>query len=272
MMNALRLAWRSITLYSRIRGYIFFLFLLPMILFGLYMSIFANGDPVRVTAFLGPVLALTATSQGLHGVAGEIVRSREWRMLIPYQLAGVQPWQIVVAQLVVAVLIVTGVGVTQIAVAVFIYGVKLPTSVPVLLAVLCLGSIALGGVGLMFASIVNTPHESDMLLQLAFLCFVIVSGMTVPFAMLPGYVQSIAAFLPTTILVLLFQALIVDGESIAAHWQQIAILLLFFIATVGLAINLFRWDNSQKATSRARLLAALSLVPLLIGGMFLNGR
>jgi ABC-2 type transport system permease protein len=272
MTNALRLAWRSITLYSRIRGYIFFLFLLPMILFGLYMSIFAAGDPVRVTAFLGPVLALAATSQGLHGVAGEIVRSREWRMLIPYQLADVRPWQIVVAQLIVAVLIVTIVGVTQIAVAVFVYGVHLRTSVLILLVVLWLGSIALGGVGLMFSSIVNTPHESDMLLQLAFLCFIIVSGMTVPLAMLPGYVQAIASFLPTTILVRLFQALIVDGEPMAKHWQQMAILVLFFIASVGLAINLFRWDNTQKATVRSRLLAALCLVPLLIGGFFLHGR
>lgn len=272
MNITLHLAWQQIKLYARIRGYIFFVFLMPMILFFLYMTIFAAGQTDRVMAFLGPILAMTATSQGLYGVAGDLVRSREYRMLIPYQLASVSRATMVASQLLVATIVVLIVGFIQIALAVLVYGVHLHTSLLTLLAILCLGSLAMGGVGVIFMSIVNTSHESDMVLQLAFLVSVIVSGMTVPFTSLPGWVQAISQYLPTTMLVSIFQGLILHGDPAAVYWRQLTILALFFLTSASIATNLFRWDNEQKATRRSRLLAAVSLVPITMGAIWLRLR
>lgn len=272
MKTTFHLVWQQIKLYARIRGYLFFIFLMPMILFFLYMSIFAAGQADRVIAFLGPILAMTATSQGLYGVGGDLARSRQFRMLIPYQLASVSRSSIIASQLLVGTIVVLGVGIIQIALAVFAYGVHLHVSALVLLAVLCLGSLALGGVGVVFLSIVNSTQQSDMLLQLSFLVFVIISGMTVPLAMLPGYVQAVSQFLPTTMLVTIFQGLIIHGSPAAAYWRQLIILVLFFLTSAGIAINLFRWDNEQKASRRRRLFAALCILPLVIGGAWLHIR
>jgi hypothetical protein len=88
--------------------------------------------------------------------------------------------------------------------------------------------------------------------------------------MLPGWIQRFAAFLPATYLVSSFQAIMVGGQSLFEHKAEM--LVLFTSGTFGLlfAWKLFRWEEEEKISSRAKLVSLTFIVPFLVMGIWMN--
>lgn len=272
-MNAtIHLTWQAIKLYLRTRVSLFTMVLMPLGMFFVYMSIFANGHPEQVTAFLGPVLVLMATMNGMYGIGGDILMMREQGILLPYQLTPVTSLQMLGSRLVVDFVLTLAVGSLQIALAVWLYGVHLLAAPWELFVILSLATFALGTMGVVIISVANSFPEANMLGQLIFLVLLIMSGMTVPLSSLPAFIRGFAQFLPTTMLITAFHGILVNGDHLSAHWREIVIIVLFIGASLTVAATLFRWDTEQKATSRDRLKAVFAVAPLVIAGIWFNLR
>lgn len=272
MRVSLYLAWQSIRLYSRTIGYFYTLILTPLLLFFVYTAIFAGGDPQRVLGFLGPILVLLATMNGLYGIGGDLLMMRETGTLLPYKLTPVRGVQVIGSRLMVDVAVTLLVGAIDILLAIKIYHMPFHAHVLDLVIISVLSALALGTVGALIIEIANSFPEASMLSQALFLTLLILSGLTLPPDNLPHFAQTFSRFLPTTMLVASFNGVLTKGHRLAEHWREIVVLVLFIISTGTAAVILFRWDKEQKVGWRARLAATGSLAPMVLAGIWFNLR
>ena len=70
-----------------------------------------------------------------------------------------------------------------------------------LLLMVSLGVCSFRAIGLILAAVTNTMQEATVLIQLFYLPMLMLSGATVPSAMLPNWVQTVAEFMPASHLV-----------------------------------------------------------------------
>lgn len=94
------------------------------------------------------------------------------------------------------------------------FGVKVFTGDPLLLLLIILLSIAcIYGIGIAFGSLVLCFKEADAMVFLVRGIFLIFCGMTYPLAVLPGWMQSIAAWLPLTYAIQATRAVVLTGAT-----------------------------------------------------------
>lgn len=115
-----------------------------------------------------------------------------------------------------------------------------PTASPVLLVLaLLLGTLAFAGLGLLLAGALRA--EATLALANAlFIAFLLLGGIVLPVAELPGPLASVAGILPAAALADLFRAALGSGDADPA--RSIVILAGWGIATVVLAARTFRWE------------------------------
>ncbi len=113
----------------------------------------------------------------------------------------------------------------------------------VILAIV-LGTATFVALGLLLAGTLR----AEAVLALAnalFLAFLMLGGIVVPVADLPGFLQPIAAALPATALADVLRTFLDSvpaGSRIFAPEVSLAILAAWAIGAAGLAVRLFRWD------------------------------
>ena len=112
-----------------------------------------------------------------------------------------------------------------------------PGATPALLVVgLLLGTLAFAGLGLLMAGALRA--EATLALANAlFIAFLLLGGIVIPVADLPGPLATVAGLLPAAALADVFRAALVSGD--AAITGPVAILLVWGVGAVVLA---FRWE------------------------------
>ena len=129
-----------------------------------------------------------------------------------------------------------------------------------------LGTISFASLGLIVASVTNTMQETQIINQIIWFIFLFISGVTIPFPMLPGAVQAFAVFLPATYLVSGLQRAMIDHTGILDLGMYAASLIGCALIAFLVAAQLFRWDPEAKAPRRAKLWAAAAIIPFLLLG------
>jgi hypothetical protein len=90
--------------------------------------------------------------------------------------------------------------------------------------------------------------------------------------LLPHWVQRLAAFLPATYLVVSFQAIMVQGQSLLDHWAEMIVLVVSGTFGLLFAWKLFRWEKDEKISTRAKWLSLTFIIPFLVTGTWMNAR
>ena len=121
------------------------------------------------------------------------------------------------------------------------FGVRLNGS-PWLALLIMLASIpAVYGLGFAFASIVITAREAHTFVFLVRGLVMIFCGITFPVSLLPGWMQTIAQWLPQTYMIHGMRAAAFANASLAELWPDLRALLLFGAFWLTLGYLLFRW-------------------------------
>lgn len=121
------------------------------------------------------------------------------------------------------------------------FGVRLNGS-PWLALLVMLASIpAIYGLGFAFASIVITAKEAHTFVFLVRGLVMIFCGITFPVSLLPGWMQSIATWMPQTYMIHGMRAAAFSHASLAELWPDLQVLLLFGAFWLTLGYLLFRW-------------------------------
>jgi ABC-2 type transport system permease protein len=118
------------------------------------------------------------------------------------------------------------------------YGVRFNGD-PLLVILMFLVSIpSIYGLGFAFASVVITAREANAFVFLVRGLVMIFCGITYPIAVLPGWMQSVAQFLPQTYIIYGFREAMLNGADFQTLWPVYQILLVFgaFWLIVGFAL------------------------------------
>jgi ABC-2 type transport system permease protein len=96
--------------------------------------------------------------------------------------------------------------------------------------------------GFAIAGVSNSEDQVAPMANLLSLPMMLLSGVFFSRSNLPGFVQSITAFLPLTPLADAMRSVAIDGSTLLQVGPQILQLLGWGVVTTVVAIRLFRWE------------------------------
>jgi len=121
------------------------------------------------------------------------------------------------------------------------FGVRLNGSPWLALLVMLVSIPAIYGLGFAFASIVITAKEAHTFVFLVRGLVMIFCGITFPVSLLPGWMQTIATWMPQTYMIHGMRAAAFANASLADLWPDLRALLLFGAFWLTLGYLLFQW-------------------------------
>jgi ABC-2 type transport system permease protein len=251
----------------RNRMFYFFSVVMPLGFFFLWSGVFAKGVPRAVQFFLGPVLALNVMGS-FWGLSATLVTFREQGILRRFHVTPVTASDMLASSVLANFSLTIPVVVLELALARVVFHVPSlgdPLTIFVMVAV---GTVSFGALGLVVASITNTMQETQVLNQLLWLPMLFFSGATLPIAYLSTYVQHVALFLPATYMVSALQNGIYFGHAVWRLPVQLFSLVAWGALSFFVSAQLFRWEPESKIPRNAKLLAAATIIPFLLLGIY----
>ncbi len=121
------------------------------------------------------------------------------------------------------------------------FDVGIRGSIATLLVVALTGAIVFAVMGLLVASRAGSPQVVTGLINLVSLPMYLGSGVFFPSSQFPDWLQPVLHALPLTALIDAMRAVMIDGATLSAVATQLALLLLWGVASFALALKLFKW-------------------------------
>jgi ABC-2 type transport system permease protein len=275
LTNLVTLTRMRMRLAMRNKMFFFFSVIMPTGIFFLYAGVFAKSIPSVVQYLLGPALSFNVMGS-FWGLSAALVMFREQGILRRFHVCPVKETDMLISSLLANCLLMLPIIGMELIFAKFLFHVP---SVGNLLSVgllAVIGIVSFGSLGLVIASVTNTMQETQVLNQLLWLPLIFLSGATIPFTALSNSVQQVALFLPATYLVHGFKQSIMDTPPARPGqlWVIFVSLIAWFLLTLFLSSQLFRWEPEAKIGRKAKLYVLATAIPFFLLGVFevKNGR
>ena len=265
MTNLLTLTRMRIQLALRNKMFFFFSLVMPLGFFFLYSGVFAKGIPREVAYLLGPVLALNVMGS-FWGLSATLVMFREQGILRRFHVTPATATDMLISSILANYALTLPTVLAELLFARFLFHVPTLGDLFSIFLLVSIGTISFGSLGLVIASVTNTMQETQVLNQLLWLPLIFLSGATIPFMYLSKTVQHIALFLPATYLVHGLKLAIVDNSGPGRLLISLCSLTVWFLLTLFLSSQLFRWEPEAKISRRAKLYVAATAIPFLLLG------
>jgi ABC-2 type transport system permease protein len=129
--------------------------------------------------------------------------------------------------------------------AVLLFGVVIEGNILLVFALLILTVFSFVGLGILITSFTENEETATMVMMTLMFPMLFLSGVFFPLQQMPGYMQTIAYFLPLTYATTALRKVMVLGAEVPAVATDILILLVFGIVLLAVAVPMFK-----KAMSR----------------------
>jgi ABC-2 type transport system permease protein len=269
LTNLIILTRMRVRLALRNKMFFFFSIVMPLGFFFLYSAVFAKGVPRDVAFLLGPVLALNVMGS-FWGLSATLVMFREQGILRRFHVTPATATDMLVSSILANYALTLPTVVVELLLAKFVFHVPSLGDLLSVFLMVSIGTISFGSLGLVIASVTNTMQETQVLNQLLWLPLIFLSGATIPFTYLSKTVQQIALFLPATYLVHGLKLAIVDNSGPSQVLISLGSLVVWFLLTLFLSSQLFRWEPEAKIPRKAKLYVAATAIPFLFLGIWEN--
>jgi hypothetical protein len=267
----LRHAWTltkvRMKLALRNRTFIFFGFFFPMIFFFVYLGLFARGNVTAVPYMLASVLALTIMGSFM-GLSMQLVTFREQGILRRFRLAPVSAGALLASSIASNYILTMPIVAIEFATARRVFHMRDWGNPWGVFLLVTLGIVTFAALGLTVASVTNTAQETQVINQILWLAFLLLSGATLPLPVLPGWIQGFALFLPATYLVVGLQRVMVAHAGPLEIGPELLSLAVCTAIAFAVSQQLFRWEPEAKIARRAKLWAASAIIPFLLLGIW----
>jgi len=253
----------------RNKMFFFFSIVMPLVFFFLYAAVFGKSEPRMVAYLLGPVLGLNVMGS-FWGLSAALVMFREQGILRRFHVSPVTELDMLLSSIFANYALALPTIVIQLFLAKYVFHVPSLGDLFSVWLLISIGIISFGSLGLVIASVTNTMQETQVLNQLLWLPLIFLSGATIPFTSLSNTVKHIALFLPATYLVHGLKRAIVDTPPAGPVALVVVLtsLTLWFILTLFLSTQLFRWEPEAKIGRKAKLYVAATAIPFVLLGLW----
>jgi imidazolonepropionase-like amidohydrolase/ABC-type multidrug transport system permease subunit len=268
MRTYLALFKTNMRLTMRDRGVLFFNYFFPLIFFFTFAELFHAGTGAGVAYFVSTVLVMGILGNGLFGAGMRSVQEREANILRRFKVTPISPLPILVAAMASGWLLFAPVILVMVGLAHFLYAMPIPKNWLSLFVLASLGVCAFRAIGLILAAVTNTMQEATIAIQIVYMPMLFLSGATIPAAMLPGWAQTLAQFMPASYLVTGMQGIFFRNQNLWDNAVSVSALLVTMVLGTFLAMQLFRWEKEEKIRPRNKLWVLAVMAPFVITGCY----
>jgi ABC-2 type transport system permease protein len=237
-------------LFWRNREAAFFTFLLPIIFFLIFGSIYGNStitkEHLRAAPFLqAGMIGYGVASTAFAGLAISMVVRRESGVLKRIRATPLPPATYLLAVLASTFVVFLIEAVLMIAIGRTFFHVGIPDRIGSLLVTLVLGAACFAAMGLGLTGAVRSAEGSSAVVNFVYLPMAIISGTFFTPKEYPGFLRAIADVLPLTYFTKLTRDVMVRGHHIWSETGSIAVVLLWGVIGLIAAIRGFRWQPRE---------------------------
>ncbi len=179
---------------------------------------------------------------GIFGVASVIPADKKTGMLRRLRVTPLRSSQLIIGTAL-AYLVVCLVSVALMtALAVFGFDMSIKGSLFDFGLFVLIASFLMIAFGVLVGGVSKNTTQSDIYGQIIFISSLAFSGLWVPRALMPEWLQGITAYLPLTPVIEGLQRIVIEGVSISTLGFQLAVMCGWIIAVTLLSIKTFRWE------------------------------
>ncbi|MFZ0638761.1 MAG: ABC transporter permease [Candidatus Acidiferrales bacterium] len=257
-MMRIRLAMRS-------RTFLFFSLAMPIgFLFG-YVIFFGHGNPTAMPYLLGAILALTVMGS-FWGLSMQLVMFREQGILRRFRLAPIGAGAMLGSSILSNFVLVLPTVVLEFLICRYGFGMKTWGNLWAVFLLVSVGAATFSALGLIVASVTNDMQETTVINNIVWSLFLFLSGVTIPLALMPHWVQKVTLFLPATYLATGLEGAMRHSAGFGQIVEDVIALLVSLVLAFEMSRRLFRWEPEEKIPGKAKLWAVATLIPFLLLG------
>jgi ABC-2 type transport system permease protein len=272
-LNALRNTWTLTKARMRLamhnRAFFFFSVVMPLLfLFGaLFISGKSSAD--RVGYILGAIITLTVMGS-FWGLSVQLVTFREQGILRRFRLAPVGAGPMLASSILSNYFLMIPSVAIEIIICRWVFHLHSWGNIVAIFLLITFGSATFSSFGLIVASVTNTMQETQIINQLIWMAFLVLSGASVPLAVFPLWLQRLSLFMPATYLATGLEDatrnIVTRGDVIT----DVVALSIGLLVAFEVSRQLFRWEPEAKVSGRAKIWVLVAMVPFLIFGAYEN--
>ncbi|HEX9610668.1 MAG TPA: ABC transporter permease [Gemmatimonadales bacterium] len=196
----------------------------------------------RYIDFLIPgLLGMNLMGSGLWGVGFSVVQARQKRLLKRLMATPMRRSHYLLSYISSRLVFLVGEVAALVGFGWLIFDVGVRGSIAALTSVTLLGSLSFAGLGLLVASRARTIEAVSGLMNLVMLPMWVLSGTFFSYARFPDAMQPFVKALPLTALNDALRAVMIDGQSLTALTEPVAIVAAWGAVSFVVALKIFRW-------------------------------
>jgi ABC-2 type transport system permease protein len=197
---------------------------------------------ISAVAYLVPsILAMALMQLGIFA-AIPLVQQREKGILKRIGATPLARWKLVGSNVLLRLMVAIVDAVLILGIGYVVFNVHIVGSLLAVVGIVLLGSAAFLAIGFALASFLKTEEQAQGVVQVVQLPMMFLSGIFFSFDFLPGFLQTVARFLPLTYLGDALRQVMVNGTQVAPLGVDLAILAGWLVVCLGIAARSFRWE------------------------------
>lgn len=191
--------------------------------------------------FMAPgIIAMVVVMAVMIGLAASISREKELGTLDGILVAPISRLCIILGK----ALSQTTRGLLQgsivLLLSIFLFGVKIHGSIPLVALLLFLGVFSFIGLGILISAIAAEQETAMMIMMTLTFPMIFLSGVFFPIEQMPGFMQVISKILPLTYTIEALRKVIILGAGISSLGKELTILITFGAITLAIAVPVFK--------------------------------
>jgi len=243
-------------------------YLFPLGFYAMMGLLMTGINPAFSETMIPAMTVFAILAATMLGLPDPLVTAREAGIFRSYKINGVPALSILAIPALTTFLHTAVVTIIITLSAPLFFNAPLPVNWPGFVVTLLLMNFACAGISVLIGVVSSSSRMTVLWSQLIFLPSMLLSGMMVPYSMLPEAMGKIAQLLPATHAMNAFRGL---AQNMTTDFNPIGSLIILMVSGVlafALAIYLFNWDSRNMKQRGHPLIALLVLLPYIFG-MFL---
>ena len=193
-------------------------------------------------AYLVPsILAMALMQLGVFA-AIPLVQQREKGILKRIGATPLARWKLVGSNVLMRLMVAIVDAVVILGIGLVFFNVQIVGSLLLAGGLVLLGAGAFLAIGFALASFLKTEEQATGVVQVVQMPMMFLSGIFFSFDFLPGFLQTVARFLPLTYLADALRQVMVNGTQVAPLGVDVAVLTGWLVVCLGIAARSFRWE------------------------------
>jgi ABC-2 type transport system permease protein len=229
---------------------VFFTVMFPVVLLLIFATVFGNqtvdvrGGIETTTYYVPAIITLSVISATMQSLAMSLVIAREDGRLKRSRGTPMPPWVFIAGRVGNSIVVALMMLVLLAAIGRVLYGVPIPWGrLPAIVVVLVVGAAAFCCLGIALTAAIPSPDAAAPIVNALLLPLYFLSGVFIPDDQLPSGVIHFADLFPIRhFFEAFFDAYVpADGAGAAISWDNLAIVAIWGVAGLLLAVRFFRW-------------------------------